>query len=65
MDGLLPTVAWAAPATDGAIGAVAHALDGGVFTAGALLEWLAAGSASRRTRPRWRRWRRRCRTAPG
>ncbi|MHB8531183.1 MAG: FGGY-family carbohydrate kinase, partial [Solirubrobacteraceae bacterium] len=35
--GLLPTVAWAGPG--GA--AVAYALDGGVFTAGALLEWLA------------------------
>ncbi len=34
--GLLPTVAWSAQ------GEVCHALDGGVFTAGALLEWLAA-----------------------
>ena len=34
--GLLPTVAWA-----GEDGQVAHALDGGVFTAGSLLEWLA------------------------
>jgi glycerol kinase len=34
--GLLPTVAWADSAGD-----VAYALDGGVFTAGALLEWLA------------------------
>jgi glycerol kinase len=33
--GLLPTVAWASPEE------VAYALDGGVFTAGALLEWLA------------------------
>ncbi len=45
-DGLLPTVAWAAPASGG-IGAppgeVAYALDGGVFTAGALLEWMAGG----------------------
>ena len=34
--GLLPTVAWASG------GEVSYALDGGVFTAGALLEWLAA-----------------------
>ena len=34
--GLLPTVAWAAPT-----GEVAYALDGGVFTAGALLEWMS------------------------
>ncbi|HEX8714942.1 MAG TPA: FGGY family carbohydrate kinase, partial [Solirubrobacteraceae bacterium] len=40
---LLPTVAWAAPAADGTIGEVAHALDGGVFAAGALLDWLAQG----------------------
>jgi glycerol kinase len=40
--GLLPTVAWAAPGTDGrGIGEVRHALDGGVFAAGALLDWLA------------------------
>lgn len=38
--GVLPTVAWSLPAQDGT-GEVAHALDGGVFTAGALLEWLA------------------------
>jgi glycerol kinase len=38
--GLLPTVAWAAPAGEG-IGEVTHALDGGVFAAGALLDWLA------------------------
>ncbi len=36
VDGLLPTVAWA-----GADGEVHHALDGGVFAAGSLLEWLA------------------------
>jgi glycerol kinase len=42
-DGLLPTVAWASPDGAGSIGEVAHALDGGVFTAGALLEWLAGG----------------------
>lgn len=36
--GLLPTIAWA-----DAEGAVAHALDGGVFAAGSLLEWLAGG----------------------
>jgi glycerol kinase len=34
-DGLLPTVAWQAG------GRVEYALDGGVFTAGALLEWLS------------------------
>lgn len=34
---LLPTVAWRIG------GRVEHALDGGVFTAGALLEWLAGG----------------------
>lgn len=36
--GLLPTVAWAGPD-----GAPAYALEGGVFTAGALLDWLAEG----------------------
>jgi glycerol kinase len=49
--GLLPTVAWAAPSdVDAAgtgeqsgIGEVSHALDGGVFAAGSLLEWLATG----------------------
>jgi glycerol kinase len=40
--GLLPTVAWACPGDD-AVGEVAHAVDGGVFAAGALLEWLAGG----------------------
>lgn len=40
--GLLPTVAWASP-DDGSIGTVAHALDGGVFAAGTLLEWLSGG----------------------
>ena len=41
-EGLLPTVAWAAPGgDDGGVGEVAGALDGGVFTAGALLEWMA------------------------
>ena len=39
--GLLPTVAWAGPGHGGSPGAPAHALDGGVFTAGALLEWLS------------------------
>jgi glycerol kinase len=34
-EGLLPTVAWQVP------GRIEYALDGGVFTAGALLEWLA------------------------
>ena len=49
--GLLPTVAWAAPtevSTAGAgerpgVGEVSHALDGGVFAAGSLLDWLATG----------------------
>jgi glycerol kinase len=41
--GLLPTVAWASPDAAGGVGAVAHALDGGVFAAGALLDWLAEG----------------------
>ncbi len=41
--GLLPTVAWAGADAHGAIGEVAHALDGGVFTAAGLLEWLAGG----------------------
>ncbi len=49
--GLLPTVAWAAPTRGDAadagarprIGDVFHALDGGVFAAGSLLDWLAGG----------------------
>jgi len=41
--GLLPTVGWAAPGGAGGIGEVAHALDGGVFAAGSLLDWLAYG----------------------
>jgi glycerol kinase len=41
--GLLPTVAWAAPDARGSLGEVAHALDGGVFAAGSLLDWLAKG----------------------
>jgi glycerol kinase len=49
--GLLPTVAWAAAAGGDAAGAaeragigeVSHALDGGVFGAGSLLDWLASG----------------------
>jgi len=41
--GLLPTVAWAAPDAAGGVGEVAYALDGGVFAAGALLDWLAGG----------------------
>jgi glycerol kinase len=40
--GLLPTVAWAG-AGDGGIGEISYALDGGVFSAGSLLEWLAGG----------------------
>ncbi len=41
--GLLPTVAWAAPGAGGGVGEVSHALDGGVFAAGSLLDWLAQG----------------------
>ncbi|HXD54778.1 MAG TPA: FGGY family carbohydrate kinase [Solirubrobacteraceae bacterium] len=42
--GLLPTVAWAAPGPGGeAVGEPEAALDGGIFTAGALLEWMADG----------------------
>jgi glycerol kinase len=40
--GLLPTVAWAGPGVGDGPGEPAYALDGGVFAAGALLEWLAA-----------------------
>jgi glycerol kinase len=39
--GLLPTVAWAGPRPEGGIGEIAYALDGGVFAAGSLLDWLA------------------------
>ncbi len=39
--GLLPTVAWAAPDAAGGVSEVAYALDGGVFAAGSLLDWLA------------------------
>jgi glycerol kinase len=41
--GLLPTVAWAAPHASGGVGEVSYALDGGVFAAGSLLDWLAQG----------------------
>jgi glycerol kinase len=41
--GLLPTVAWSAPATGGGVGEISYALDGGVFAAGSLLDWLAHG----------------------
>ena len=41
--GLLPTVAWASPDAHGGVGEVAYALDGGVFAAGSLLDWLAEG----------------------
>jgi glycerol kinase len=41
--GLLPTVAWGAPRPGGGLGEVAQALDGGVFAAGTLLQWLAGG----------------------
>jgi glycerol kinase len=42
-DGLLPTVAWATADAAGGVGEVAYALDGGVFAAGSLLDWLAGG----------------------
>jgi glycerol kinase len=54
--GLLPTVAWACPADDGAIGEVAHALDGGVFAAGSLLEWLSGGLGLAPDVPELTRW---------
>ena len=41
--GLLPTVAWAAPGRAGELGEAAYALDGGVFAAGSLLDWMARG----------------------
>jgi glycerol kinase len=41
--GLLPTIAWAAPDGAGGVGEISHALDGGVFAAGSLLDWLARG----------------------
>jgi len=41
--GLLPTVAWAEAGGAGGVGEVAYALDGGVFAAGSLLDWLAGG----------------------
>jgi len=41
--GLLPTIAWASPDGKGGVVEVAHALDGGVFAAGSLLDWLAEG----------------------
>jgi glycerol kinase len=57
--GLLPTVAWAGPGAatgdgpagkddvsadvDMSVGDIAYALDGGVFAAGSLLDWLAEG----------------------
>jgi glycerol kinase len=40
-EGLLPTVAWAGPGPGGGPGEPAYALEGGVFAAGALLEWLS------------------------
>jgi glycerol kinase len=45
--GLLPTVAWSAPDD----GPVAYALDGGVFAAGALLDWLSEGLGLARDAP--------------
>jgi glycerol kinase len=41
--GLLPTIAWATPDGMGGVGEIAHALDGGVFAAGSLFDWLARG----------------------
>ncbi|HEY1834317.1 MAG TPA: FGGY family carbohydrate kinase [Solirubrobacteraceae bacterium] len=41
--GLLPTIAWAANAPGGTIGEVDYALDGGVFAAGSMLDWLSRG----------------------
>jgi glycerol kinase len=41
-EGLLPTVAWATPDPAGGIGEISYALEGGVFAAGSLLEWLSA-----------------------
>lgn len=41
--GLLPTIAWAAPGVGAGVGEVSYALDGGVFAAGSLLDWLAEG----------------------
>ena len=41
--GLLPTVAWATADSSGAVGEISYALDGGVFAAGSLLDWLAQG----------------------
>ena len=59
--GLLPTVAWAGPVRDGGgesghtrdadVGEPAYALDGGVFTAGSLLDWLAQGLGLARDTP--------------
>jgi glycerol kinase len=66
-EGLLPTVAWAAPAggegataghgatwhagAQASVGEVAYALDGGVFAAGSLLDWLAGGLGLARDAP--------------
>ncbi|HEY4427240.1 MAG TPA: FGGY family carbohydrate kinase [Solirubrobacteraceae bacterium] len=41
--GLLPTVGWAGSGVGDAIGEIAYALEGGVFAAGSLLDWLAHG----------------------
>jgi glycerol kinase len=49
--GLLPTVAWAAPDERGEAGETAYALDGGVFAAGSLLDWLAQGLGLARDAP--------------
>ncbi len=49
--GLLPTVAWAEPGPTGLPGTVAYALDGGVFAAGSLLDWLAGGLGLARDAP--------------
>jgi glycerol kinase len=49
--GLLPTIAWAAPDEAGDVGEVSYALDGGVFAAGSLLDWLSEGLGLARDAP--------------
>jgi glycerol kinase len=41
--GLLGTIAWATPDGADGVGEVSYALDGGVFAAGSLLDWLCEG----------------------
>jgi len=43
VSGLLPTIAWGASDGAGGVGEITYALDGGVFAAGSLLDWLAEG----------------------